>query len=543
MAMSNVRIGPEDKIMHVQNRIIKCKRKPLQERFSPLLLRDVLLEVEGPTKPTGMGIRLEASTPPPKTMQMEEAVCGMMLENELFRSRMASKLALLKKIRSVGKDVFALDGIRTILRGFDHMRALIIDEKEVTATFNSISDLAKVTEFAEDLGFAVQKSSDRRGREILTLRRPVTESELSIGPFFCSFRHEMFGTRKPDFDDSLTRFVEYACLLPYRVDWTVGASMIHLNEYQPIMEIMFGSGLYSGAGDAVLGFYSKFRTGTDGEKAAVMRESGKSQIERRAGKRAQDDVTMALKKEYLPAHVSAMSAREKTNNLFVCIDCDFDFERIERMLESQGYAIEEEAVKSRRDYYVNKATQMESRSFFKIQQSRTVKNEKDEVVMRFVGENSVFIDLTDRAVTEAAEILEIIIGKLLLRSPMYRDADHGSSGLSNVEREVVAAADGLMRMYNFFLAPGDEREALAKRLAGEPVEDPKAIKWVIETMREAEGDYVSKSLHVLRVLHRRVSRLDFSIFGSEQETQDHAKKLLSQLKTRIADFETMKRRY
>jgi hypothetical protein len=519
------------KIQHLERRCWDAKTRPFESRFRPILLKQVLLDCNPEGRPPML--RLEATPEPPKTAEVEELLTGLMLERELHAAGEQKSLSILKKV--YGTDNMAVDGLRRLLPEHDHIRTVALNSKTMSVTLAHFLDLASVRGFVEDLGFQVAEGADKLGRKTLEISRPCAGSQFTVGPTYVTFNHAMFGMEGPEFDESLTRFIEFICLLPYK-KWAAGSNLVRLNDYLPVFEIIAPETFKGVVKTALLGTYDMMMNGSEGEKAKALHETVTSKAERQAGRRAEDDITWALNSKFRPPHVSAITMRDESGTCFVCFNCDLDFPKIKEMLGEKGFSLTERSVRRQRKTFANKASHFAMRKYFESVTQRTVVDSDGKTVLEFDGENSVFVKLDEETFEKATRVLDAIHSKLMFCTPELRDSEHGTTGLFPEERAIINAVDSLARFYSFFLYPVDARAAAEAIGSGALYDLRGPHEWVMHMLKQGEGTFQERVYDVLQILDRRIRKIDFMVYGSETETQEKASQLYARLQLLTEDF-------
>ncbi len=525
----NIDPKTEKRIAHLSTRMETSQALPLSGRFKPRLLAPVFEEIAGQSSERKLIQRL--SIPNPPTDVVELSVCAALLDRELYLARLQSELQILKKIRGAThqSSVFAADGMRKIFPDARYLRTLVLSDQTAKIVLANVFDLAKLSEHAEEAGFNVRAGKDSLGRKTLSLVGSDPASEITLSAISALFEHDSFGRSAELFDQSLTDFIEFICLLAYRPDWIIGSSLVHLGNYEPILQLAFPGQFNDCLGNAI----QAVQEASLSNPGQILHETWASRREAEGGRRKSDDQTLALNKEYIPFHVAYVTVRPKMGRFSVKFDCDIDMLKLESYLADLGYKTVTGQTHSSRKVAVNLGSRFDQRQYFDMTTSTKILDGSEKEVMNIVDDNTVFFNLAN--IGDAIKLMNLIYSKILFVTPNIRNEEHGSSGLSQVEREVINSIDRLVRFYSFFL----EMEDIRERIQLGPYEGSSPLQWVGQKMMEGKGDFSARVLHVLKILDERVDPANFGSLGGEKETQENARELYRQLKHLITQFQAI----
>ncbi len=520
------------KIDHLTERLSMASEKQMHERCGTLLLREVLLEIE--RESSGVGLSLKAVTPMPKTQELETLLIALMLERELYASGSIKELGILRK---VGHG-FAVDGLQSMISGAESLRTLIVTDAKLCAYFTHVLDLGKISEHCHELGLDSSEDTDRWNRRVLRVGGSSSQWGFTVGQIYASFEHSLFGkATQESFDESLTRFIEFVCLLDYKPGWAVGTSLVRINDYQPLYKIltpgMFGSTMSNLLETA---YTSAIEGKLDSTKQ--FHESRRSETERRYGGRGRDQRTFVIDREFTPLHVRYVTIKEDSKCIAVGFDCGLDFERLERFLGERGFRVVRESGLACNSQIANKGTRFDIRKRFSHVDKRTVQDEDGNEIVVFRGANQalVFPKNAD-AMKKAGLVLNTLYNNMLFCTPILRDAEYGDSGLSAEERAVIGSFDTLVTLYRFFLEPVDGRIFRERLERGDNAGLRSPLESVMSMLQDVAGGFEDRVLHVLSAMDARINPAKFiELYGAGAETQEKAGRYYARLRLLLEQF-------
>lgn len=470
---------------------------------------------------TGIGLRME-TVRPHRYEEVERLVYATIVESELARKELTDRLELLKstKIAGSGRVLHAVDRIRSQLPDFPEIRTIIVDESKAVVPCSSFLDLQKISRHLKEAGFAVAESKDRLGRKVLeaTSRKG---GKFSISATQVHFDYTVIDRDTGLFEEGLTRFVEFICLLPYvRPQWAVGSNVVYLNEIKPFFDLMFN------VPENVLGgvFKDVSAVAEEGNlsERPEFRETHKSRILREKKERGDNERSFGLAKEYLIPHVDFIVVKENkdgTKLAVVGLNCAINLAALEKALaEKEGaklFMATPKTTVDRSKIYINKGNCFELRRVKKISSSTAILDEEGRKVAKILSPSTIMVPLDEGTKGAAAELLDLIYDRMLFYTPRIRSDEMGDSRLTELERQVVTAVDSLVDFYNYFLKVDHEKEAfrVANRTGTKP-QDVTARGWLIAKLGECPSPrFEAKVLHALKAIRVEVDPGKFSMYG------------------------------
>ena len=508
--------------------------------------RAVLLSPYLP-KVAGIGMRIQQERPP-RFGEVEGLMYAVLLERELAEKGLAPKLELLRKVQIGAKKLraYAVDGVRAKLPDFPEIRTVTVDGAGICVPLSYFLDLSKVGRYLKEAGFSVAETRDRQGRRML-------EATSRKGGKFCvkatsvHFDHTVLERNEELFEEGLTRFVEFICLLPYvGSEWALGTSVARMHEIRPFLELVFNMprGVLGGLFSDVASAAAESLSGK-----AEFAETNKSRILREKGKRDDDEKSYRLGRDYLVPHVDFIVVKENKDEppvLLVGIDCYLDLAALGRALaEKEGrkmFLTTPEQKIARTTRYVNKGSCIEVRKVPVRCFRASVLDEEGKKVAQLhtPGMNTsgiIIIPLRAETKEAAAELLNIIYDGMLFYTPKIRSEELGDSRLTELERHVVVAIDSLVDFYNYFLKVDHEKEAFRiAGLTGTRPQDVTAHNWLLARLRECPAPrFEAKVLHALRAIRNEVDVGRFSQYGERsQELYDVLNNMIGRMEALCA---------
>ena len=493
-----------------------------------------------------MGINLLAERPH-RFEDVEGLMFGMLLEQELDRTGSIPNLELLKKMRVAGSrsgpksGVYAVDGIRGQLPDFPEIRTLTVNDKNLVVPLSLFLDLTKISRYLKENGFAVAEKRDGLGRRMLEVTSKQG-GKFCVGSTRVVFDHRVLEKNENLFDEGLTRFVEFVCVLPFKhAEWALGSSVVYLHELRPFFNMMF-SVPNCALSDMFLQV-AKIAQEHDLSEVEYFQETNKSRVLRQTGKRTDKEKSHMLKKDCfdLPhvGYIIVKANKDGTKVAVVGLDSNVDINALGKALAAREgdklFMSTPRQKISRSRVFVNKGSRFENRVVPRFITETGILDEEGRKIAKIISPGTIMIPLSKGPVKAAAELLDTIYDQMLIYTPAIRNSETGDSRLTDIERQVYSAISSLIDFYNYFLKVDHEKEAF--RVAGLTGSDPVDVSargWLLAKLREEPSSrFEAKVLHALKAIRDGVDTSKFSLYG------DRSRELYDMLNTMIGRMEAL----
>ncbi|MFH1222516.1 MAG: hypothetical protein V1492_05530 [Candidatus Micrarchaeota archaeon] len=509
--------------------------------------RALLLESYLPKPPTEMKLSVESERPH-RFEEVENIMLTLFMEYEAAKNGMLDELTLLRKTRLGGNnDTFAIDRMRSVLPDFDELRTIGISDKQIVVPTSFAMNLDKIRKHLESSGFTVIEKKDNLKRRVLEATSP-TGGKFELTQNKIMFQHGVLENQPDLFDEGMTRFVEFMCLLRFKPDWAVGSDLVYLNELQPFLDLLNETPVKKLAGDLFLQVFDVAMV--DIGDCVDFKETLKSKMMRERGKRKDSEKSYVLDKKHLPPHfdfVVVKKNEKKADIMVIQLDCHLNLRVLNKMLNEDSeqprlWATSQREMRSRTANFSNKGSYLQLRQI-RIQSFETkILDEEGRKVALLRTPGTLLISLDKDTKDAVIKLLNIIYDNALFYTSRIRDRELGDSKLIDYERNLANAINSMTQFYRFFLQSEHERESfnLAERTKTLPA-TVSATSWLLAKMKEAPSkDFNVMVLHALKAIDSEIKPEEFvAKYGREEETQKRAAELYRMLQVFIGRFEAL----